>query len=234
MALFPRLQGIVGSIFQLGGPSGSGVKNNAGAIEARNSGDSAYVVSRGADPVGNDDLTTLRYFNAHGISVGTPSPGTSFTAVSTEQSCYVRTISAGLLVVGSSIRFDLYGFATQTAAAVTLTGRIRVGAVGSSLTGAIVATDKRITAATAKTSTPFHVTALCTVRSTGSGGTILGGMSVGGAIFDGGAVNANTAITAAVAINTTIAQDIAITLQPSATTWTAVTITNCTAEIMLA
>lgn len=39
------------------------LKNNAGIFEARNNADAAYIIGRGADPVGNDDWVTLRYLN---------------------------------------------------------------------------------------------------------------------------------------------------------------------------
>jgi hypothetical protein len=60
MSLFSKIRGTIETIFQigLGGPQ---VKNNAGAIEARNAGDSAFAVARAATPVGDNDLTTKAY-----------------------------------------------------------------------------------------------------------------------------------------------------------------------------
>ena len=55
----------MGSFFQLGGPSGPALKNNAGSIDARNSGDSAYINVRGLDPAIADDLVTKRYGDAN-------------------------------------------------------------------------------------------------------------------------------------------------------------------------
>jgi hypothetical protein len=40
------------------------LKNNASVLEARNAADAAFVIGRGADPVGNDDWVTLRYLRA--------------------------------------------------------------------------------------------------------------------------------------------------------------------------
>lgn len=65
MGLFERISGIMGSFFQLGGPSGPALKNNAGSIDARNSGDSAYINVRGLDPAIADDLVTKRYGDAN-------------------------------------------------------------------------------------------------------------------------------------------------------------------------
>ncbi len=58
---FGRFLGIVGSFFQVGGPSGPAWKNNSGNLDARNSADSAYVNVRGLDPVGAQDFVTLTY-----------------------------------------------------------------------------------------------------------------------------------------------------------------------------
>lgn len=65
MGLFSRVAGIAGSFFQLGGPSAAGIQSNGSAIEARNSGNTGFVVSRAADPVAANDLVTLEYLNAN-------------------------------------------------------------------------------------------------------------------------------------------------------------------------
>lgn len=60
MSLWSKIRGTIETIFQigLGGPQ---LKNNSGAIEARNAGDSAFAVVRGAAPVGDNDLVTKTY-----------------------------------------------------------------------------------------------------------------------------------------------------------------------------
>jgi hypothetical protein len=60
MSLWLKLRGTIETAFQigLGGPQ---VKNNAGALEARNAGDSAFAIARGASPVGDSDLATKQY-----------------------------------------------------------------------------------------------------------------------------------------------------------------------------
>jgi len=57
MSLFSKLRGTIETIFQigLGGPN---VKNNVGAVEMRNAADAAFVITRGADPVGANDYVT--------------------------------------------------------------------------------------------------------------------------------------------------------------------------------
>ena len=59
MGLFARLAGTVSSFFQVGGPGGPGWNDNAGALEGRNSANSAYAIVRGANPVNPNDLVTL-------------------------------------------------------------------------------------------------------------------------------------------------------------------------------
>lgn len=44
------------------------LKNNGGIFEARNNADLAYIIGRGADPVGDDDWTTKRYVDNTVIS----------------------------------------------------------------------------------------------------------------------------------------------------------------------
>jgi hypothetical protein len=57
MSLYSKIRGTIESLFQLG-LSGPQLKNNSGAIELRNSTDAAFVVGRGADPVGPNDFVT--------------------------------------------------------------------------------------------------------------------------------------------------------------------------------
>jgi hypothetical protein len=54
MSLWKRVRGTLETLFQIG-LSGPNLKNNAGAIEARNSADSAFTVVRVADAVGSND-----------------------------------------------------------------------------------------------------------------------------------------------------------------------------------
>lgn len=53
--------GTTSQTWRLGSPSGPIVQNNAGAIEARNAGNSAFSVVRGASPAAGNDLVTKVY-----------------------------------------------------------------------------------------------------------------------------------------------------------------------------
>jgi hypothetical protein len=55
-----KIRGIIGSILRigLGGPQ---IKATGGNLEMRNAVDGGFVITRGADPVGSDDLVTKRY-----------------------------------------------------------------------------------------------------------------------------------------------------------------------------
>lgn len=60
MSLWSKIRGTIETIWQigLGGPQ---VKNNAGNVDMRNAGDTAYVIVRGATPVAANDLATKAY-----------------------------------------------------------------------------------------------------------------------------------------------------------------------------
>lgn len=65
-----NLRGTLQSLFRLGKPSDATsiqIKNNAGALEARNSTDAAFVIGRGLDPVTANDWVTLGYLNANPV-----------------------------------------------------------------------------------------------------------------------------------------------------------------------
>ncbi len=61
---FPSIRGIMNTLFQVG-KGGPQIKNNAGVIEFKNAADAAFAIARSLDPVGNDDVVNLRYFNAN-------------------------------------------------------------------------------------------------------------------------------------------------------------------------
>lgn len=60
MALWSKIRGTIETIFQvgLGGPQ---LKNNSGAVEVRNSGDSAFALLRALSPVNDNDVATKQY-----------------------------------------------------------------------------------------------------------------------------------------------------------------------------
>jgi hypothetical protein len=67
MAYREKLASIIGDSVRIGLATASRVllKNNAGVFEARNNADAAYIVGRGADPVGANDWVTLQYLTAN-------------------------------------------------------------------------------------------------------------------------------------------------------------------------
>lgn len=90
MGVFSKIAGIIDNFFQFDRGSGPGLKNEAGAIAARNAADSAYAIARGATPVGNDDLTTKAYVDglvgsgqvrSIRIPIGTNASYTSVTSI---------------------------------------------------------------------------------------------------------------------------------------------------------
>lgn len=102
MGWFERLAGIIGTTFQLDKVNaGPLIKNDGGAVGARNAADAVYVNVRGADPSVDDDLVTRRYFNANGgagsLRVLRYSIGTSATQDST------TTVPAGAYVYRTMI-----------------------------------------------------------------------------------------------------------------------------------
>lgn len=59
-----RIRGTAATLFRLG-KGGPQLKNNSGVVELRSTSDGAFVIGRVLDPVGNDDMVNLRYFNAN-------------------------------------------------------------------------------------------------------------------------------------------------------------------------
>jgi hypothetical protein len=60
--VFSKLLGTITTFFQVGGPAGPGLNDNAGALEAKNAANSAFAIVRGATPpVGDNDLTAKSY-----------------------------------------------------------------------------------------------------------------------------------------------------------------------------
>ena len=65
MGLYESLRGTLESIFQINGTGGPNLKGVAGPIlEMRDENDATYIITRGADPVGNNDYVTKQYLEA--------------------------------------------------------------------------------------------------------------------------------------------------------------------------
>jgi hypothetical protein len=89
----------VGSTVELG-KGGAKLKNNAGAVEARNTGDTAFAVLRAGDPSGLDDVVNLRTLKTQGGSpvIGQINGG-SPPAAGTPGRLYVCTTTGGAYTV---------------------------------------------------------------------------------------------------------------------------------------
>lgn len=63
--LFKKMTGVVGQILQFRSGDGALLKEDgAGILQSRDSADAAFAKMQAADPAADDDLVTLRYFNA--------------------------------------------------------------------------------------------------------------------------------------------------------------------------
>ena len=130
--MFSKLQGTSESSFEigLGGPK---IKNNSGTIEARDSNDIAYVIGRGAYPVGPNDWVTKQFVEAPhatsrvGFSAGTrtvtiytvPSPTGSGRFILTR--CILRLATAVVGTGNVAISIGSTSGGIQIIKAVTVT-----------------------------------------------------------------------------------------------------------------
>lgn len=95
------------------------------------------------------------------------------STTNTEEQSIGRTFAANTLAAGTCIRLEGW-YTITSSAANTVTFRARIGA--SSLSGTVAAQVAPTTTNTASDHS-VHVTALITIRSVGSSGTAIGGMS---------------------------------------------------------
>lgn len=67
MAFREKIESLIASIVRIGTATATRIalKNNGGVAEFRNNADAAFIVTRGADPVGVNDFVTLGYFNTN-------------------------------------------------------------------------------------------------------------------------------------------------------------------------
>lgn len=146
---------------------------------------------------------------------------TTPSAITAEAVAHQVSIPLGSLQVGTTYRIEAWGTLSATAAG-TILARLRLGTAGTTGDAAVAAT---AAAGAATTAVGWQVTGLLTVRSTGSGGTVVGNLAV--------TVNAtsiqSSAQTATVAVNTTVANFLSLTLTGGGT-GVAVTIVNSIIE----
>jgi hypothetical protein len=93
----------VGPVIELG-KGGAKLKNSAGILEARNNADTTYAVLRAADPVGEQDVVTKRFFerNAHLTVVGQIDGNTPPAVVN--GAIFICTTAGGLFAEGALYR----------------------------------------------------------------------------------------------------------------------------------
>lgn len=123
MGYFAKLAGIIGNFFQLGGPAGPALKNNSGAIEARNAGDTVFAVVRGATPVGNNDLTTKAYvdvLNKPVVATAQWDGTVALPANTGVEHFYVVTTTGGFASIGQLLWDDGTGVGTVTVVAAAM------------------------------------------------------------------------------------------------------------------
>ncbi len=222
------------------GPNAIGVRVNAGAtylsysIRGNDfSGNTTAFVDNGTATAGKLVADNVPGPMGNGAWTSQTTDSAALTANTSEQVAYTVTVPANALQVGTMLRMTVAGTATHTAAAVNTTARVRVGAVGSALTGNIAATTIQATNAVAQTNAQFTIDALLTIRAVGAAGTIIGALDLGGATYaGGGGVATSTSNTATVVIDTTQSRDFVLSLTQSAATLTAVTIRQATLEVV--
>jgi len=116
MNIFSKLLGTISPFFQIGGPKAPGLANDGGSgnLGAYNSGQSAYVNVRGADPVSSNDFVTLEYGNANYGGGGSSVPlvvSSTYTIATNTRVLFASPIiiSAGgiVLTVGSGVLVGL-------------------------------------------------------------------------------------------------------------------------------
>lgn len=123
MSLFERLAGIVGSFFQIGGPGGPALKNNSGAVEARNAADNAFAVFRVATPVGDNDAATKQYVDTSSFVFSVSlqfNGGSSLPANTSTEQFYVVTTTGVNANIGDLIWDD----GSNVGTAIVLAARI--------------------------------------------------------------------------------------------------------------
>lgn len=139
----------------------------------------------------------------------------------TETVVYQMTLPVNSLLVGTTIKITVMGIITATAPVIT--ARLKIGTLGTSGDTEVCVTNPAATAVA--TGTGWLIEFWVTVRSIGSGGTVLGN-----GILEGTA-SAKTIRTTTAAVNTTVANFLSATLVIGGTT-PVCTIVNAFAEVI--
>ena len=136
MTIWTKIKGTVETAFQIG-LAGPQIKNNASALEARNAADSAFVVMRGATPVGDNDLANKQYVDTTVATVSVTAQFNGNNALPTNtgtEHFYVVTTSGSTANIGTLIWDDGSGGGN----CIILAATSRLIAVGAALTGGTI------------------------------------------------------------------------------------------------
>jgi hypothetical protein len=101
MNLFQRLQGIINTFFQIGGPAAPGIanNNNDGTLQVRNATNTGFAVLQGATPVTPNDLANKSYvdniFKPIVVSAQVIAPSALIANTGTEKWTVVTTAGTG-------------------------------------------------------------------------------------------------------------------------------------------
>lgn len=136
MSLWSKIVGTIESYFQigLGGPR---IKANSGAIDVRNAADNAYVIVRGAAPVGNNDLVTKQYADTlatRTVIAGQFDGNNALPSNTSTERFLVVTTTGPNATIGNLIWDD--GLATGTAVVLTTSERLII--TQTALTGGTI------------------------------------------------------------------------------------------------
>ena len=106
MGIFQKLSGIIGSTFQIGGTSGPILKNNSGAVEAKNAADSAFVpVNAGTPTAWGDNAVVTATMLQKAFIVGAEFDGASPPPNSVTVQYLLCTTTGGAYTAGD-LAFD--------------------------------------------------------------------------------------------------------------------------------
>ena len=115
MSFMSKIKGIIGSVFQLG-IGGPKIKDNSGAVEMKNAADSAFVITRGLPPVGDNDYVTKKHFEDNNAAAVGLAYATLPLALATK-------VSTGILPDDCTIRDVVVKVVTAYDASATFDGK---------------------------------------------------------------------------------------------------------------
>ena len=136
MGIFQKLTGIIGSTFQIGGTSGSILKNNSGAVEAKNAADDAFVPVNAGTPTawGNNAVVTATMLQKAFI-VGAEFDGASPPSNTGTVQYLLCTDDGGAYTAGD-LAFD-NGTSTGTGMRIAATGGMIISVTANLNTGTL-------------------------------------------------------------------------------------------------